>query len=232
MQMLGVTSLRKAFQIYLQCTEGVKPEVHSKKESTVIRFGLVAGLSHTQYGFKGDNTTLVDDGYTASTSAVFGGMVDFALSRDLNRMHIVNELVYKNYKTGSNFTRPYGNGYTRTSDVAFDLSYIQLNTMLRYLILPLAKVNPFINIGISNAVMISSSKNSINTTYSFGNKESGEAIPGIKKYEFTPLVAGVGMNTRHFSAELRYSYNKRGFSPEITLETNPRTWWVLLTYKF
>ena len=224
--------LRKAYSSYLQCAFGVTPTESDKKESYGVKFGVIAGFSLTRYSFKGDNTFLADDNYSSSTAPVLGGMIDVALSRNLNRLHIVNELVYKNYKTGSTFTRPYNLGYTMTNTVEFNLSYLQLNTMIRYLFAPLSKVNPYVNLGVSNAIMVAESKNSLHIAYSFGSDETTKAIEGIDKYEFTPLVAGIGVNTRSFSAEVRYSYNKRGFSSQVTLETNPRTWWFLFTYKF
>jgi hypothetical protein len=198
----------------------------------VIRFGIVAGAMHNQYAFKGDNTLLVDNKYTGNVSPILGVMMDIALSRNLNRWHIVNELIYKNYKTGSTFTRPFGMGYSRTNVVEFNLSYIQLNTLVRYIFKPLAVISPYVNVGISNAVMVSESANSLHTTYSYGSQETTKAIEGIRKYEFTPIVIGAGLNMKKYLAEIRYCYNKRGFSPQITLEVNPHAYQFIFAYKF
>lgn len=224
--------LKKAFSAYLQCAHGTTVTDNSKKKPVGPRFGVIAGMTHTTYSLEGFNPYLVDENYSSSSSPTLGAMVDLTLSRNLSRLHVVNELVFKNYKTSSTFTRPFNLNYTRTSTVEFDLSYLQLNTMLRYLLIPLNKVNPYINIGVSNAFMIAENKNSIHNVYSYGSEETIKAFDGMNRYEFTPVVAGAGVNTKHFTAEVRYSYSKRGFSNQGALETNPRTWWLLLTYKF
>src|SRR5437867_3620738 len=112
------------------------------------------------------------------------------LSRNRNKWHIVNELIYKIYKMDNGFTRPYGAGYTITSDIDLSFSYLQLNTCVRYVFLSNGSLRPNINFGIANGLMIAENKNNSHRSYSFGVQEEVKAIDGPRKYEFS-ILAGL-----------------------------------------
>ena len=173
----------------------------------------------------------MDDNYSGSVSPVLGVSLDIGLSRNQNKWHIVNELLYKSYKTGSSFTRPYGSGYTVNSAVDLTFSYVQLNTKLRYIFPTGSFLRPFINAGVGNGFIVAENKNNLHRVYSFGSEEDVKAIDEPKKYEFS-LVGGAGLYYRKIQLELSYAANKKGFSPAITYNVNPKSIQALFTYQF
>lgn len=216
---------------YLQCISPGSAIDIKKEDPVSVKFGIVAGLMFNKFKFEGSNNLLVDENYSSSISPVLGVSLDVGLSRNRNKWHIVNEIIYKSYKTSSSFTRPYGIGYTLTSDVDVHFSYIQLNTILRYVFQSNASLNPYINLGIGNAFMIAENKNNLHTVYSFGTEENVKAFDGPKKYEFS-LLGGMGIMFRRMQIELRYGSSKKSFSPTHSLDVNPISFQFILTYQF
>ena len=149
---------------------------------------------------------------------------------NFQRWHIVNEIIYKSYKTGSIYTRPYGGGYSATYDVKFHFSYIQLNSMLRYIFTPLAPFKPYVTAGVGNAFMIAENENNMHIDFSFGNEKDVPAIDGPRKYEVS-FQGGAGVIWKSLQAEFRFAGSKKGFSPSYTT-TNPRSLQFIVTYRF
>jgi hypothetical protein len=222
--------LQSAFLKYLECSVPSEKAEVKKSDPLSVQFGILAGISKNSFSFKGENTLLQDDGYTSSTSILAGAMIDVGLSRNFQRWHIVNELMYKSYKTGSVYSRPYGSIYTAEYDVKLHFSYIQLNTMLRYVIAPLAPVNGFITAGAGNAFMIAENENNMHIEFSFVDEKDQPAIDGPRKYEVS-FQGGAGLIWKNIQAEFRYAGSKKGFSPTYTT-TNPRSLQFIFTYRF
>ena len=216
---------------YLQCSAPGSAVDIKKKDSEPLKFGIVAGLMLNKFKFKGNDYLLFDENYSGNLSPVLGVSPGSGLSRNRNKWHIVNEIIYKSYKTGSSFTRPYGIGYTLTSDVDLNFSYAQINTILRYVFQSNASLKPFINFGIGNAFIIAENKNNVHKVYSFGKEENVKAFDGPKKYEFS-LLGGAGLMVRSIQIELRYGSNKKGFSPTYSLDVNPKSFQFIFTYQF
>ncbi len=216
---------------YLQCTAPGTAADIKKKDSVSVKWGIVAGAMINSFSLSGNNSLLAADNYKGNTSPVLGILLDFGLSRDRNKWHIVNEIIYKSYKTSNSFTQPFGNGYTVSSDVQLQFAYAQLNTLLRYIVQLNTSIKPFINAGIANAFIVAENKNTLHNKYSFGNEETIKAIDGPAKYEFS-LQAGAGLMYRHISVECRYGVSKKSFSPYHTLDINPTSIQGLLTYRF
>ena len=179
-----------------------------------------------KFEFKGSDE-LVDENYSGNLSPVLGISFDAGLSRNMNKWHILNEIIYKLYKTGSSFTKPYGY-YSRTSEVALSFSYVQLNTILRYIFQSKASLKPFINFGAANAFIIAENKNSVHTLYSFGKEENVKAIDGPRKYEYS-MLGGVGCTLRNIQMELRYGSGRKGFSASYSFDVNPKSYQIIFT---
>lgn len=222
--------LQTAFLKYLACSVPAEKAEVKKSDPLSVNFGILVGVSRNSFSFKGENTLLQDDGYTSSTSILAGAMVDVGLSRNFQRWRIVNELMYKSYKTGSIYSRPYGSIYTAEYDVKLHFSYIQLNTLLRYVIAPLAPVNGFITAGAGNAFMIAENENNMHIEFSFVDEKDQPAIDGPRKYEVS-FQGGAGLIWKSIQAEFRYAGSKKGFSPTYTT-TNPRSLQFIVTYRF
>jgi hypothetical protein len=215
---------------FLQCSAPGSAVDIKKKDPVSLKFGIVAGLMLNKFKFKG-TSQLADENYSGNVSPVFGVSLDAGLSRNRNKWHIVNEIIYKSYKTGSSFTRPYGNGYKATSNVDLDFSYAQINTILRYVFQSSPSLKPFINFGIGNAFIVAENKNNVHIEYSFGDEENVKAFDGPKRYEFS-MLGGAGLIVRSIQLELRYGGNKKGFSPSYALDVNPSSLQFILTYQF
>ncbi|MGH2649323.1 MAG: hypothetical protein ACRDE8_17215 [Ginsengibacter sp.] len=216
---------------YLQCSFPGSAIAIKNKDVVSVKFGIVGGIMLNTFHFEGNNIFLVDNNYSNNVSPVLGVSLDIGLPRNLNKWHIVNELIYKSLKTGSSFTRPYGSGYTVTSDVALSFSYAQLNTIVRYLFQSNGSLRPYINLGIGNAFMIAENKNNSHNVYSFGREEDVKAIDGPNKHEFSTLY-GAGLQIRNLQLELRYGHSKKSFSPYQSLDVNPTSYQFIITCKF
>lgn len=235
-EVAGVNSLhfnqeeiQAAFINYIKCAApGSAIEIKSK-DRNLVKIGFLGGVMLNRYRFEGTDE-VVDNNYGNNTSPVVGISLDLGLSRNLNKWHLINEIILKSYKTSSNFVRPYGNGYSVTNVVKLGFLYTQLNTLLRYIYQSGGSVVPYINAGIGNAFSIKENQNSINRTYSFGREENTEAINGPRKYEFS-LQGGAGISTKNIQVELRYGWNKKGFSPYQNLDINPSSLQFLVTYQ-
>ena len=223
--------MEDGFTEFIQCSAPGSSVYTKKKDPVVVKLGVIAGFMKNTFHFEGTNTLLVDENYSGNNSPVFGVSADIGLSRNQYKWHIVNELIYKMYKTSSSFTGPFGNGYTVTNDVAIALSYAQLNTMLRYVFVTKGSLMPYLNAGIGNGFIVKESKNSLHSRYSFGTEEDTRAVDGPKKYEFS-LQAGAGISIRKIQIEIRYATNKKGFSPALSYNVNPKSIQVTGTYQF
>jgi hypothetical protein len=217
---------------YLQCNSPGSAIDIKKDDPGSLEFGIVAGLTLTKFKFKGAYHPLGVENYDDDLSPVFGVLFDFGLPRNRNKLHIINELIYKSYKTGTSFIRSSGNGYIDTGDVKINFSYLQLNTIFRYIFPSNASVKPFINLGIGNAFMIAENENNVHTVSSFGNQEkNANAIDHPDKYEFS-VLGGAGLAIRGIHMEFRYVTGIKSFSPYTNLVVNPKSFQILFNYQF
>ncbi len=216
---------------YIQCAIPGSAADIKKKDPVLLRFRVIAGAIFNKYRFEGTNTILVDDNYSNTLSPLLGLSIDIGLSRNQHKWHIINEVFYKMHKTSSSFTRPYGSGYTRTNDVNISLSYLQLNSIIRYVFQSKGSLAPYVNAGMGNGVIVAENKNTLYTTYSFGTEENAKALDGPKKHEFS-LLGGVGLVLNKIQLELRYAASSKSFSPYRDLNINPTSFQFLITYQF
>jgi hypothetical protein len=224
--------IENSFLHYLQCKGASNTTtVHKIEDASTVSFGAMLGIMHTSYSFEGTDENLVDPNYSSSTTPVLGVALDVGLPRGRNQWHIVNELLYKTYKTGSTFTRPYNINYTRTTTVELDFSYLQLNSMLRYVYPSAGALKPYLNLGIGNAFMIVEKTNRLHQSYSFGTEEETKAFDPPSKYEFS-LLAGIGLRIHRIEVEFRYAGSKKSFSPFHNLDVNPKSIQGLLLFRF
>ena len=219
---------------YLQCNAPGLPVDIKKDDPGTLQFGIVGGLSLTKFKFKGSFPTLGGHSYDDDASPVFGALLDIGLPRNRNKVHIINEVIYKSYKTGTSYVRP-GPGttsYIDTGKVNLNFSYLQLNTIFRYILPSNASVKPFFNLGVGNAFMIAENENKVHIKSSFGgNERDGKAIDGPDKYEFS-FLGGLGLKIRSLHMEFRYVNSVKSFSPYINLSVNPTSFQFITSYQF
>ncbi|MBZ5856852.1 outer membrane beta-barrel protein [Flavihumibacter profundi] len=223
-------SITNIFLKYLECTvPGSSVEV-KKKDPTTIKFGIIGGVSINSFDFTG-SSELAADNYSGNVSPIFGLSMDIGLPRNRNKWHLVNELGYKAYATENSLTNTTVNGYGVNTDVKMSFSYVQLNTLARYIFYGNKKMDFYFNAGIGNAFMIAENENSLHAVYSYGTEVDGKAIEGPRRYEFS-VLGGAGLSVGKIQFEFRYAFNKKGFSPSFALDVNPRSYQFLLTYQF
>jgi hypothetical protein len=216
---------------YLQCSAPGSAINIKKKDPVLFNFGILAGISSNKFKIQGSNSALSDDNYSGNVSPVAGISLDIVIPRSRSSWHIVNEIIYKSHKTGSNFNRPYGIGYTANLNVDIAFSYLQLNTLGRFVFPSNAHLKPFINLGVGNGTILKENKNKLNVKYSFGSEENSKAIYGPRKYEFSTLF-GAGVIVKGIQAELRYWQSKKSFSPSYDLDINAKSFQLILKYQF
>lgn len=221
--------IQETFVQYLKCLDPASVIDARAKDEGSFKIGIIGGLMWNTFKFKG-TASFADDNYSSSLSPLLGVSFDLGLSRNRNKWHFINEVMYKSYKTGTSFTRPYGTGYTVTSDVDLNFSFVQLNTLARYILQSGGICKPFINFGIANAFMVSENTNKTHLKYSFAQEEDITAIDRPRKYEFS-LLGGAGITMQKIAFEFRYEGNKKGFSPVLSLDTNPASFQFIVTYR-
>jgi hypothetical protein len=214
---------------YLQCNAPGSVVDLKPNDSISVKLGVVGGVMLNTFKFEG-TSTLADENYSENVSPIIGLSLDIGLSRNQNKWHIVNELIYKSYKTGSTFTRPYNYTYSVVNDVDLQFSYAQINTILRYVFPLSSPLKPYINLGMGNAMMISQNKNKLNQEFSFGDTENTKAIDKPNKYEFS-LLGGAGLTVHHLQLELRFGHSKKSFSPYQSLDINQKSYQFIITYQ-
>ena len=222
--------IQNLFFQYLQCSNPAVAVTVKKSDPLIVKFGIIAGVGENKYNFQGANSTIVDDNYSSNTTPLFGLYLDIGLPRNQNKWHIINELIYKDYKTSSSFERTSVNGYQLSQDVNFGFSYVQLNSLLRYMFPNKSAVRPLINVGFANAFSISENQNNLHIKSSFGTETNEDALDGPRKYEFS-LQGGAGISIKKFAAEARLQHSKKGFSNQYSLDVKTTTYQLLLTYQ-
>lgn len=224
------SEIQNLFLQYMQCNDPATRVTVKKSDPLLVKFGVVAGFGENQFNFQGANSTIVDDNYSNNTTPLFGVSLDIGLPRNQNKWHIVNELMYKNYKTSSSFERRSVNGYQLLQDIDFGFAYMQVNSLLRYMFPKKSVLRPFINAGFANAFLISENQNNLHTKSSFGTETNEDALDGPRKYEFS-LQGGAGIIIKKFSAEARLQHSKKGFSNQYSLDVKVTSYQLLLTYQ-
>lgn len=218
------------FTTYVNCTSPGEIVYAKKQDPLRIKLGIVAGIMYNNFTFKGNHPYSKAD-YSGNISPIAGISLDLGLSRSYDKLHIINELIYKKYKTSGSYSGTNINNYDYTTDVAFAFSYLQLNTLGRYIFSPSARVRPFANLGLSNAVVIATHENNAYTKYSNGLEVNESGISGPRKYEFS-FFAGIGISTQYIIAEIRYGHSQKSFSSSFDLDIITKSPQMIITYLF
>ena len=216
---------------YINCINPSSSVVVRQADKVAVKFGVLAGVMFNSYKFVGD-IDIASDNYSNYTSPVAGVVLDAALSRRYDKLHIINELIYKRNKTSAAVTSTTTTGFQYERGLAFDFSYVQLNTVFRYNFGLSPVLKPFMDAGIGNAVIVNEKTNTMYTKYSTGAAtQFGKGIDGVRKYEFSAL-AGAGVQVRNMSLELRYGFAPKSFSPYQNLDVRTSSAQIIAVYNF
>lgn len=204
----------------------------AKTEKVIYKLGAVAGLSPSNLKveeaekkkYSLENSGLVES-YTIGLS------LNAVLPRANRRWSIYNEVAWKYFRmSGENEDRA-GIGQYKHEKVEVKMGYIGLNTMLRYQ-LPLAKIRPFVNVGIANNFNLvdNSTVETYYRSFTIEKITGGPLMEPIRKYE-QALLIGAGVESGKFNAGFRLEYGN-GMSSFATISTKRSTFNILLGYSF
>jgi len=221
--------IKKLVVQYLECAlPGTA--IESRKDKVVqVDFGIIAGVMYNSYTFSG-NGYLTKGEFSSNISPVIGASVDVGFKVNNNKWYIVNELVYKQYKTSANlFTHTVLYDYNEYIDFSFP--YLQLNTMLRYSFSVGGSVKPFLNAGMGNAYKVAAGKNTSRTVYSDGRDDKvKQGLEDASRYERS-MIFGAGVVFSRIQIEARYSLGN-GFSPYVNTKSKVNSPQLIVAYKF
>jgi hypothetical protein len=228
--------IKNLFLDYLKCTNRAGSIEVTKSTPVHVQFGITGGAMYNQFKFSGDGRIYPDryediavNKYSSNLSPVIGVSLTVGLQRKSNKWSLVNELVYKSYKTSStSFVHTVLYDYTNQTNISF--SYLQLNTLLRYNMLASAMLKPFINAGMGNARQIAERENTSHLTYNNGVEKTVVAFAMPNNYERS-LLLGAGIASKKMQFECRYGLSN-GFSPYVRFKSKVRSPQLLVTYQF
>lgn len=218
--------LKGAFTRYFAC-KSETPGIVQARESEKLEFGVLAGVSNTNFKVNSSSPNLVMSVMSKikfSTSLNFAGGVfaEIVFPRQRGKVSLNNELTYSSYETSGTYR--FAQSPTRYDEQTYEFaySYIKLNNMLRYKFL-LNKSAIFINGGFSNGMLLT--EHSKRTTFrKFDATETTAEDKAFnideRKHELGFLV-GAGFRTNRASIELRA---ERGAGPINEINTAARVY--------
>ncbi|SEI43498.1 hypothetical protein SAMN04487995_0702 [Dyadobacter koreensis] len=226
-------SISKLFEQYYKACNSSGNTVIFNTEKVVTKFGVLLGASVTKVRFKGDVGSQYLLEPLPSSKQIAGGVsLDLILPRTRQKFSIYNELFFTSFKTSNHLEQ-----YTSDQDFSFmdytlGFGYVKLNNFLRYRI-PARKFSLYINLGVSNGLIVSESNTARVETTFFSDKgrvTTGQALGSVRKYE-QGLLGGVGAAMRKYSLEVRYERGN-GMSAYQGLNSLAQRFYILLAYQF
>ena len=165
----------------------------------------MAGLSSTSGNFQGiAESSLNEADFSGSTNFALGVFYGTSFARGLGKLTLENELLFSQYTLEGSATIVNRVSQTRSiSDIEVSLSYIKLNTMLRYKFHN-GKVAWYVNGGISNGFIVSESSSERREIRVGNSSRFLDEVPieDPRSYE-QGLIAGVGAQFSPWGVELR-----------------------------
>lgn len=228
------SELVKLFKEYFKCINE-NPAYIQTYEKIKSKFGVLAGLQHSNAVFKSNSVTFDEIENTtfnkpvSFTAAVFA---DLILPRTLNKWSIYNELAYSYYKlNGSHVTDQQNSAGATYYFYKIQFGYLKLYNMLKYTH-PGKDVQLQFKAGISNGYMIQPQENykRREQRYITTIVTESPAIFSLKKYE-VGVVTSAGVHYKKLSAEFRYEFSN-GASNISNIKTNVHRTSFLIGFSF
>src|SRR5690606_24279156 len=207
---LNERSLTNLIEYYNKCIGEPGVTFKAKRPWTKITVGVAGGLNVSQLSFSSTQAyTHLAEKFEASYSPVIGASFDILSPRVSERFSLSADILYLNSKY-QNSTISDRNYSIVRDDVTIELSNLKIPIGIRYTF-PQRKITPYINIGISNTISLSSESKWIQEIQSTSNDvvivNEDEALE-IKNRPFG-LWGGFGVvksvsNKLNASIEVRY----------------------------
>lgn len=222
------------FKEYFKCTGNDVAYIETS-EHIKSKFGILAGVQHTNAVFKSNSATFDEIENTtfnkpvSFTAAVYA---DLILPRTLDKWSIYNELAYSYYQlNGSHVTDQQNPAGATYYFYRLQFGYLKMYNMLKYTH-PVKQAKVYFKAGISNGYMFQPKEN-------YKRKEQryittivteSQAIFSLKKYELGG-AASAGLQYKNLSAELRYEFSN-GAAHISNVKTNVHRTSLLIGFCF
>jgi hypothetical protein len=214
-------NIRFVYEKLYQCRYGSKPKTESAKDAA-HDFGLTAGISSTKLAFEsvGGGAVASTAKWPVSTSMTGGIFMESKFAR-VNQFSLRQELIYRSYEQTAKdlSTTP---GISIIGRVS--ASYLKYNLMGR-IKLSRNAFQPFLSLGISPALLLSSSSSRTVTT---STQVTDELLGKSKSFEFG-FVGGAGLTYHDFGLEARMELSG-GLDPE-RYHMRVNTFYLMLSYR-
>lgn len=204
-----------------------------------LETAIIGGISASSVSFESENyfTYLTNSDFGYSVMPVIGLSLNISFPKNRRKWSLYNELSYTQYSLSASITEKEFNLYT-DNDINFDASYLKLSTLIRYSFKLPSKVQPFINLGLTNGIAIKNLNARHYESYFLFDEEKimanpssvENAINDFRKYE-QGLALGLGGKVKKCSFEFRYE-STNGFSEYQTLSSSVKTFYFIVGYWF
>ena len=222
-------ALVEQVESYNLCVSGSAGTYKAVKESIKWNIAATGGLTHSNLKFTSSDSHSVTPGNYNSTSYTFGVTALANLPRGRGRWAIQGDLLLKPFKAEDTYRYSSVGSMFNTMQVTttFDMTYVGLNTTVRYRLMD-GKIRPYLNAGIANNLVVQESNKQISKSEGSGTTQERKPLSEIRKHE-QALVFGLGVEMNKLAAELKME-NGNGFSPYINLMSNRKTFAFMLSY--
>jgi len=219
-----------AYKYYYACLKSYAT-YEKEQQKSHLKFNAIIGASLSRFGnTKPDYVYLNALNGKQSVNIAAGIGLDVFIPGSNQRWSINNEAIYSSFKGRSNSVEYFNEGRYNNYDATVSLSFIKINSMIRYWFHN-AKVNYFLNAGMSNGLAIKSINKLITDEqfYTSRKQTEGLVIPTLRKHELG-LLLGAGAQIDRFALQLRYEYGGSLATQETQLKVQKL--YLLLTYAF
>lgn len=224
-------NLETIYRKYYDCTSS-SMAFQKKAEVTKLEKRILAGASVTFLIFEGDGFIYLTEADFAPSINFSGGFAfDYVFPRNFNRLSFNNELLFSTYKTSGTYTDYTSENEYKITTSTIGLSYIKLNTMIRYAF-PIGAASIYGNLGILYGIALASTNTAVAETKFFTTETvtTEKAMQNIRNSELS-YSAGVGTKYKRYSAELRYEAGN-GMSDYSDLKSTTKRLYFFLGYRF
>ncbi|MEN8249592.1 MAG: hypothetical protein ABFS32_11715 [Bacteroidota bacterium] len=216
-------SFTKVFQEYYRCS-GHNIDFQKRIEIIKIEKGLKFGGTATFFNIRSTSSYLADAAFNQSYNITAGVFFNAVLPRNQGRWSINNEILFSSFDVTGHYE-----DFQMNAIIDIGYSYLKINNLLKYKF-SAAKIHTYLNIGISNGIMIVEKNNKVSKKLiGFSTVTEERALEDIRKHE-QGWILGYGVQYSNFSIETRFE-SGNGISPYINISTKSKRLYLLLSYK-
>ena len=213
-------ALTRIIQDYNKCMNGNEGDYLAKEENTKFTLAAVGGITYNFIKIKGDadekvyGTGLNGIGYTA------GASFQLTFPRNHGRYSLLTEVMYKPLRVkGATYkeVHPSDEEVYVLTRADYNMDYVGLNILGRYMFGNPSKIRTYINAGLGNNLLLANNSSHVREVHIYSVVSTYENQLNVRKFEES-LILGVGAESKRFSSEIRYERGS-GFSPVGEIKT-------------